>query len=250
MRANRYGTPLSLIMYDVDDFKNYNDVNGHLEGSRALKKLAGIIRRGSRDVDIVSRYGGEEFTVILPETDKEGALAIAERTRRGVARTRFPRGERQPQGKVTLSGGVATLNVDARTAVSLIRQADQALYLAKSLGKNRIAGYGKERRRFPRVNGAVRRLMSVVSREGVRYEPLNISERGILFRSATAFDTGASLKLSLDFKDGRGRLPFTARVRRVRTLPKREQFEIGASITSLRQGDRRALKDLVGSLAS
>jgi diguanylate cyclase (GGDEF)-like protein len=247
LRAKRYDTPLSLAMYDVDDFKHYNDINGHPAGSRALKKLAGIISKCSRDVDIVARYGGEEFAVILPETGKVGALAIAERTRRKIEQSRFLNGEKQPLKMVSVSGGVATLNVDAKAATSLIGKADQALYRAKSLGKNRIAGYGKEKRRFARVNSTVRRLLSVVSEEGDRFEACNISEMGILFQSDTAFDTGANLRLSLDFKNGRESVPFTARVRRVSTSRKKK-YEVGASITRVRKEDRKVLKDFVGSL--
>jgi diguanylate cyclase (GGDEF)-like protein len=249
LRAKRYDTPLSLAMYDVDDFKHYNDINGHPAGSRALKELAGIIRKCSRDVDIVARYGGEEFAVILPETDKEGALAIAERTRMWVEQSSFPNDEKQPFRTLTLSGGVATLNVDAKAALSLIGKADQALYRAKSQGKNRVAGYGKDRRRFARMNGTVRRLLSVVSKQGDRYEARNISERGILFKSGTAFDAGVNLRLSLDFKNGRGSVPFTAIVRRVSTPHKRKKFEVGASITRVHKEDRKVLRDFIGSLA-
>jgi diguanylate cyclase (GGDEF)-like protein len=250
MRANRYDTPLSLVMYDVDDFKHYNDVNGHLAGSKALKKLAGIIVQGSRDVDIVSRYGGEEFAVILPETEREGALAIAERTREKIEGTRFPKGEKQPLKRVTISGGLAVLNVDARAALPLIGKADQALYRAKSLGKNRISVYGKDRRRFERFNGTVRNLLGVVSNMGEYYEARNISEGGILFQSPTAIDPGTSLRLSLDFRNGRSQVPFTALVRRVNTLLEEKSYEVGASISRVRAQDRKVLRDFVGSLSS
>lgn len=245
-RANRYGHDLSLVMYDVDDFKHYNDVNGHPEGSKALRKLAGILKKSSRDVDVVSRYGGEEFAVILPETGKAGALAIAERSRQMVERSAFRKGELQPLKRLTLSGGVAALNVDAKTRASLISKADQALYRAKSLGKNRIIEYKEERRRFPRVNGTVRKLVSVVSDGGDRYVARNISEGGLLLQTTKAPLPGENLALTLNFKAGDKRVPLTARIRRVGR--KSRKYEIGASIVKIQTEKKKILRDFVRSL--
>ena len=247
-RANRYGHDLSLVMYDVDDFKHYNDVNGHPEGSKALKKLAGILKKSSRDVDVVCRYGGEEFAVILPETDKAGAKAIAERSRRMVERSTFLRGEMQPLKRLTLSGGVAALNVDAKTRASLISKADQALYRAKSLGKNRVVEYRSERRRFPRVNGTVRKLVSVVSDDGDRYVPRNISEGGILLQAPAIPSPEKSLSLTLNFKAGEKPVPFTARIRRVEQNRRNRRYEIGASIMKIRKEEKKVLREFVRSL--
>jgi diguanylate cyclase (GGDEF)-like protein len=105
-RQKRYPSPLSLLMIDIDYFKNYNDTNGHLAGDQVLKAISIIIQHAVRQTDMVSRYGGEEFCAILINTNKEGAIAIAERVRRNVAETNFPNEKVQPNGDLTVSIGV------------------------------------------------------------------------------------------------------------------------------------------------
>jgi len=139
-RQRRYSTPLSLLMIDIDYFKHYNDTNGHLAGDQVLKAIAILIQRGVRQSDIVARYGGEEFSAILINTGRETALEIAERVRRNVADTRFPKESAQPNKDLTVSLGVATLSSPISNLTDLIREADQALYRAKKKGRNRIEG--------------------------------------------------------------------------------------------------------------
>jgi len=139
-RHKRYSTPLSLLMIDIDFFKHYNDTNGHLAGDQVLKAIAILIQRGVRQTDIVSRYGGEEFSAILTNTGKEGAFEIAERVRKNVADTRFPNESAQPNKDLTISVGVATFSPRISTLTDLIREADHALYRAKKGGRNRIEG--------------------------------------------------------------------------------------------------------------
>jgi diguanylate cyclase (GGDEF)-like protein/PAS domain S-box-containing protein len=139
-RHKRYSTPLSLLMIDIDFFKHYNDTNGHLAGDQVLKAIAILIQRGARQTDIVSRYGGEEFSAILTNTGKEGAFEIAERVRKNVADTRFPNESAQPNKDLTVSVGVATFSPRISTLTDLIREADHALYRAKKGGRNRIEG--------------------------------------------------------------------------------------------------------------
>ncbi len=139
-RQKRYATPLSLLMIDIDYFKNYNDTNGHLAGDQALKAISILIQRGVRQTDIVARYGGEEFSAILINAGREKALEIAERVRRNVADTRFPNESAQPNKDVTVSVGVATFSTSISTLTDLIREADHALYRAKKRGRNRIEG--------------------------------------------------------------------------------------------------------------
>ncbi len=136
--AQRFSRPLSVLMMDVDYFKHYNDTNGHSHGDMALKKIADIIAKCSREVDIAARYGGEEFSVILPETALKGAIILAERIRQKVADEVIPFEEKQPNGNVTISIGVAELNDDAKDVIALIQAADKALYKAKELGRNRV----------------------------------------------------------------------------------------------------------------
>ncbi len=137
-RARRDGTPVSLLILDVDYFKNYNDTLGHPAGDDVLRKLSSIFRKSVRDNDIVARYGGEEFAIILPGTDIDGALSLAERIRSKVERTAFYKEEIQPNGKLTVSVGSATFPRDAVTVEDLVIAADRALYQAKYSGRNRV----------------------------------------------------------------------------------------------------------------
>jgi diguanylate cyclase (GGDEF)-like protein len=139
-RQKRYPSPLSLLMIDIDYFKNYNDTNGHLAGDQVLKTIAMIILHSVRQTDIVARYGGEEFCAILINTGREEALTIAERVRKDVIEMQFPNENVQPNGDLTVSIGVATYSSSVSTDTDLIREADNALYRAKKAGRNRIEG--------------------------------------------------------------------------------------------------------------
>ncbi len=142
-RATRYKQNLSVVMIDVDYFKHYNDTHGHLMGNEVLKELARILKVSTRDIDIVARYGGEEFSIVLPQTDKEKAVATAERIRAAVEGFNFPNGETQPGGRVTISMGVAMFPEDGKTSSELVGMADGALYQAKRGGRNRVCVYKK-----------------------------------------------------------------------------------------------------------
>lgn len=138
-RTRRYGHPLSLIMLDIDLFKQYNDLNGHLAGDEALRLIAALLRNSTRGVDIAARYGGDEFGIILPETDLRQAWVQAERIRFVMERDAL--GERGASGSqsLTASLGVACLGPDMRQAEDLVRAADQALYRSKAAGGNRTS---------------------------------------------------------------------------------------------------------------
>ena len=128
--------PISLVMLDIDDFKIYNDRLGHQEGDKILKELSALLKRQSRKMDYVCRYGGEEFTVILPQTDKREAFFIAERLREHIHSFPFAHEEILPGKKLTMSLGVATFPEDGKTPSELIAASDKALYQAKRKGKN------------------------------------------------------------------------------------------------------------------
>jgi diguanylate cyclase (GGDEF)-like protein len=137
-RAERYKQSLSLVMIDIDWFKRCNDAYGHLFGNKVLKELAQRIKDSVRDVDVVSRYGGEEFAVILPQTNKKDAQMVGERIRHQVDSTDFEVEEGGLMIKVTVSLGVATYPENGTTPKHLIEKVDQALYLAKGRGKNMV----------------------------------------------------------------------------------------------------------------
>lgn len=144
-RAERYGHELSLVLLDVDGFKSYNDTYGHPQGDTLLKMLSAILRDSVRNVDIVGRYGGEEFIVIMPETSKLDAWHISQRLRKAVASTTFPGdpGTLESVVRKSISLGVATYPGDTVDAQSLILKADQALYQAKNNGRNRVIVCGE-----------------------------------------------------------------------------------------------------------
>lgn len=140
-RARRDGSQLSLLILDVDYFKNYNDTLGHPAGDDVLRKVSKILQTSVRDNDIVARYGGEEFAVILSGAEKQGAIKLAERIRAKVEDASFYKEEIQPSGQLTISLGVASFPDDAIREEDLIQNADKALYQAKKNGRNRVVAY-------------------------------------------------------------------------------------------------------------
>ncbi|MFS8084734.1 MAG: diguanylate cyclase [Acidobacteriota bacterium] len=140
-RSKRYDYPLSFMMIDIDDFKLYNDRNGHQAGDRALEMTAQCLRAALRKVDVASRYGGEEFSILLPQTNLQEAGGLADRVRRKILTTQFPHGKSQPLGAVTVSIGLSTFSTSLDSAEAIVRAADRALYHAKGHGKNRAYAY-------------------------------------------------------------------------------------------------------------
>jgi len=136
-RASRFRQPLSLLMVDVDNLKAYNDRNGHLRGSHLLKEIAQLFARQVRSWDLVAKYGGDEFTVILPQTLRAGAVSVAERLRSSVAAHSFPLAA---AGTITVSVGIASYPEDGDSVTALIAASDRALYAAKRAGRNRVEG--------------------------------------------------------------------------------------------------------------
>jgi diguanylate cyclase (GGDEF)-like protein len=137
-RSKRQEYPMSFMMIDIDDFKLYNDRNGHQAGDLALEMTAQCLKSALRSADVASRYGGEEFCILLPQTSLEEGISIAERIRRRITRVRFPHGKSQPLASVTVSIGVSAFGPGLETPQTIIEAADRALYLAKSRGKNRV----------------------------------------------------------------------------------------------------------------
>jgi diguanylate cyclase (GGDEF)-like protein/PAS domain S-box-containing protein len=134
-RALRYEAPLSLVLLDVDHFKSFNDTFGHPAGDEVLKRLARILQDSARTTDIVARFGGEEFAILLPSTDFEGAINLAERFRRAVESVSW---DRRP---VTASFGVAACTPNMTEPSALVSAADAAMYRAKQGGRNRVEGW-------------------------------------------------------------------------------------------------------------
>ena len=151
VRASRYGEALSLMIIDVDRFKQYNDTLGHPAGDGALREIAGILGSNARTTDFVARYGGEEFAIILPQTDREGATEAAERLRRAIEQHNWKK------QRLTSSFGVATFHKAINSGTRLISAADKAMYASKSRGRNLVTHADDLRRRSPRpVRGRIR----------------------------------------------------------------------------------------------
>lgn len=138
-RARRYSRPLSLLMGDLDSFKQFNDTYGHLEGDEMLKLTARVMEQYFKRPAILARYGGEEFSILLPDVTKEAAVEQADRFRQALSVAKLESGE--PRPALTMSIGVASFPADAQTRRNMIARADLALYKAKREGKNRVYPY-------------------------------------------------------------------------------------------------------------
>lgn len=150
-RSQRFGTPLSVLLIDVDNFKAFNDRLGHLVGDEALKAIANLLKRSVRRVDAVARFGGEEFCVILPQSGEEAAVEVAEKLVELVRRLDLKGASKQPLGHMSVSIGVAVFPDHVEpfkngpsTLLELIRLADSALYEAKRLGRDRVVSYSSK----------------------------------------------------------------------------------------------------------
>ena len=137
-RARHTGDLISLVIFDLDHFKHFNDTNGHQEGNIVLVTLAEILRDVGRRGDIIARYGGEEFVALLYGATREEAVRFAETAREAVEAHDFPGGQQQPGGRVTVSAGAATFPWDAGDDEALIKAADLNLYRAKEQGRNQV----------------------------------------------------------------------------------------------------------------
>lgn len=136
-RASRYNHPLSLLLMDIDNFKQYNDTYGHLEGDKVLASFGKVVHRCVRAVDAGYRYGGEEFTVILPETEVQGAVYAAERIRKGFEAEIF---SPKPNKTVNITVSIGVTQYEPKEKVkAFIKRADKAMYVAKKEGKNRVS---------------------------------------------------------------------------------------------------------------
>ena len=143
-RSRRYQNPLTLLMIDIDHFKHYNDTNGHVAGDTILKSVASIFRNTVRRSDFVTRYGGEEFAILLPETPLQNAKLVAEKIRNSIEKEEFENQKNQPNGNLTISIGVSEQTKDLLTPDDFVHSADLALYQAKETGRNKVCLTGED----------------------------------------------------------------------------------------------------------
>jgi diguanylate cyclase (GGDEF)-like protein len=140
-RSSRQDLQFTVMLLDLDNFKRYNDLCGHLAGDQSLKRVAGLLRTSAREMDILTRYGGEEFCLVLPGTGKSEAVLVAERIRRAIEQEPFAGEAELPGGRLTTSIGLAAFPEDGQSEQDLLHAADLALYQAKHQGRNRLVLY-------------------------------------------------------------------------------------------------------------
>ncbi|MBZ5640271.1 MAG: GGDEF domain-containing protein [Acidobacteriia bacterium] len=197
-RAKRYGLSVPIALFDLDDFSRVNREFGELVGDRLLREVGILLHNKVRDIDLAARPGEDEMALILPETDRNGALLVAERFRWEVE-SHFSRREAggRPVG-LTLSAGIACYPDDAAAPEALLARAAQALYRAKAEGKNSVQAYQPERRRFLRFDLDPDRVeVEVLSPRDFGAVPRNLCRRGIVFGSPEPLEVGEEIEIRL-----------------------------------------------------
>lgn len=236
-RAQRYRQTLSVIFFDLDDFKVVNDRFGHELGDQVLREVSRLLRRSVRDVDVAARFGGEEFAVLLPETGRSGAVAVADRVRNSIIKQTNVRDPHEEPLKLTVSGGIAVYPDDGGELGDLLRQADAALYRAKAAGKNCIVAQWVERRVARRFTVGGWKTIVTVRREGANRtltgSARDISRTGLSLMLPELLEVGQKVKLSLANIEQDTNLALTGRVVRhasVEGSPETPQYEVGVGL--------------------
>ena len=248
-RAVRYNLPLSLVMMDIDDFKSYNDEKGHQAGNEALATVARLLAESLRTIDVPARYGGEEFAVILPMTSKSDAHMVAERARSLIEEHVFSKTDEQSRTTLTVSMGIATFPADASNANEIVRHADSAMYVAKTLGKNRVHLYGHSRRSYFRIRTTLQGELRELSAENRQFTAVNLCERGLLLHVQTRLTEGTLLDLDLKLPNSRRRMAISGRVIRVEKL-KSGVFEAAIRIVEIETKNHKLLGEFIRSVES
>jgi diguanylate cyclase (GGDEF)-like protein len=249
LRAERASTPLSLVMVDIDDFKHYNDLNGHEAGNVVLSEVARSLTATLHKADIASRYGGEEFALILPSIPKKDAQLVAERIRARIEEHRFSNAHRQPGGALTVSIGIATFPGDARETGELIRCADRAMYAAKAEGKNQVWLHGDSLRSYRRVDADVQGSFRCLAGETMPFTCINLSEGGLRMLADRSLPPGALIEATLRLPGPQGAILITGRVVQVNPTGS-GQYVIGSRIVNTDAQGRQRLVDYVRQLTA
>jgi diguanylate cyclase (GGDEF)-like protein len=235
-RCKRYELDLCLLYMDLDDFREVNERHGDIVGDILLKETAILIKNKIRDIDVAARYSGEEFALMLPETERMGAYLVAERIRREIER-HFVR--REVDGKpiqMTLSIGISKYPDDATLGERLITRAEEALYQSKSRGPNAVGVYYLERRNFIRLDPRARGLSIQLhtapghAAEGAHAVPKNISRSGLLLETDHAFEIGEGVMVRCRDLAREDQISLTGRVVRLEELDEPapgSRFDVG-----------------------
>ena len=195
-RCERSGGEFSIAMGDLDNFKSYNDRFGHDAGNEALQAVGKALQEAGRDQDVVVRYGGEEFVLIMPETSKEDAGRVADRVCRTVAELELSPSD--SKNGVTISVGVASYPADAGASADLVRCADRAMYTAKAKGKNQAQLYGANRRALRRVQVELTGEIRPLKEKSLPFATLDISEKGLRLRAEEVLPLNSMVEFVLN----------------------------------------------------
>jgi diguanylate cyclase (GGDEF)-like protein len=246
-RSRRYALNAAVVIFDLDDFASVNDRLGALVADRILREAAMLIHNKVRDIDMVGRSGSDELVLLLPETDRNGGLLVAERCRAAIEEFFAAAGSSRPAVHLTVSGGVAAYPSDAPTPEHLLAAAARALYQAKAAGKNLVELHQDERRRYLRFDlepGLFE--VEVLARGRADARPLlNLSQEGLLFASPEAIDVGEQIELRLAGGGASGEV-LRGTVVRLEALPEQDppvsdRFDVGVVFDEQAAPSRRAL---------
>lgn len=201
-RARRHNLDLSILFFDLDDFKLVNDSFGHLAGDKVLQNVAQIILSEKRSEDIAARYGGEEIVVILPETDKINAMVLGERIRQRVASAEIK--YKGNSIRLTISGGLASFPFNASNTADLMKCADEALYRAKGSGKNTISFFSEDKRRYLRIDLNKNVMIRELGFDDGETQPArgkNICTGGVLFENEFSIPIGTRVQVNIPTRE-------------------------------------------------
>jgi len=224
-RAKRYGLDLCVLYLDVDNFREINERHGDLVGDILLREVAILLKNKIRDIDMAARLAGEEFGLILPETDRMGAYLVAERIRREMERHFMRRDIDGRPIAMTVTIGLAQYPEDAALADHMVRRSEEAMHQAKARGANTVGVFYRERRNFIRydLDGNQVRIRVVAAgqtpgEERGASQPRNISSSGLLFESDEIYGIGAEVMIHCEDSRGQARITLKGRVVRVEEL--------------------------------
>ncbi len=230
-RAQRYKSYLSLIMIDLDNFKEINDKKGHLAGDKTLCAFAEELKKGIRESDFLFRFGGDEFAVLLPQTDLNGSILLIERLAPGIKK----------RLKLTFSTGISSFKIDSFTEKEILEHADFALYDAKNSGKGQISTFLKDRRRYFRLPAAFEFLYLLPNETDYLFsEGRNISENGLLFMNEMPIAVETNMKFTFRIPHSDYMINGEGRVVRIEKLSEKV-FEIGVDFTKVSKEDLEEL---------
>jgi len=241
LRSERFGMPLSLVMVDIDNFKTYNDRNGHECANRVLRDIGPLLTSAVRNTDFATRYGGDEFALILSLTPKCGAEVVAERVRNVIERYRFRHENRKQANPLTVSVGVASFPADASSAESLVRHADRALYDAKNSGRNQVWLSGESNRSFRRLEISLPGKFRVIAEDDMPLTALEISEGGMRVVTQRSVGIGSLIDVDLQLPDTDREISVLGRVVRVERKGQ-GKFETAVQAIVIQNDDRELLR--------